>query len=128
MLFTERNQPMRVCAVASGFSMRTFGMANGRSISPMPSSNAASCFGSGAKIETMVGAHGAVQPRHHLAVGIEPGFEVLDRHRVEVVVVQVVLARPGQLHRLAVHLLRDQRRLDDEIGLRLAAEAAAEQA
>ena len=47
---------MRVCASACGFSTRTLGMANGMSTSPMPSSKSASTFGSGAKIEMMVGA------------------------------------------------------------------------
>ena len=68
-----------------------------------------------------------VQPRDHLAVGIEPGFQVLRRHRMEVVVVQVVLAGPRHLDRRAAHLLRCQRGLDDEVGLRLAAEPAAQQ-
>jgi hypothetical protein len=36
----------------------------------------------------------AVQPGDHFAVGIEAGFQMLRRRRVEVVVVQVVFARP----------------------------------
>ena len=40
---------------------------------------------------------------------------------------QVVLAGPGDLDRRAVHGLRAEARLDHEVGLRLAAEAAAEQ-
>ncbi len=47
---------MRVCASACGFSIRTLGMANGMSIRPIAISQSASCFGSGAKMEMMVGA------------------------------------------------------------------------
>ena len=56
MFETDRNQPIRVWAVASGFSMRTFGIANGTLMTPMPSSNGASCFAAGSNVETMVGA------------------------------------------------------------------------
>ena len=41
-----------------------------------------------------------MQPRDHLAVGVEPGFEMLRRHGMKVVVVQV-LAGPCDLDRLA---------------------------
>ena len=37
---------------------------------------------------------------------VEAGLQVLDRYGVEVVVVQVVFARPHHLHGRAVHLLR----------------------
>lgn len=56
MLDTGRNQPMRVCAVASGFSMRTLGIANGTLMTPMPSSSACSFFAPSTKVEKMVGA------------------------------------------------------------------------
>ena len=56
MCDTERIQPMRVWAAASGFSHRTFLMSNGRSISPMPSSMGIWCLVSGAKVEPMLGA------------------------------------------------------------------------
>ena len=56
MLDTERNQPMRVCVAASGFSARMFGMAKGVLTSPMPNSKGIACFGSATKVEPMVGA------------------------------------------------------------------------
>ena len=56
MLDSARNQPIRVCAAAAGFSQRTLGMSNGRSISPMPSSNGACSFAPAAKVEAIVGA------------------------------------------------------------------------
>ena len=52
---------------------------------------------------------------------------MLDRHGVEVAVLQVVIARPGDLHRRAVHRLGQHGRFDHEVGLGFAAEAAAEQ-
>src|SRR4029077_7523175 len=55
-LDTDRNQPIRVCATASGFSMRRLGMSYGMLIRPMPCSNGASCLGSGPNSETMLGA------------------------------------------------------------------------
>ena len=56
MLETDRNQPMRVCASASGFSMRTLGIANGTLMTPMPSSSAASFLAPATKVEKIVGA------------------------------------------------------------------------
>ena len=56
MFETERNQPMRVWAVASGFSMRTFGIANGTLITPIPSSQFASCVALASKVDMIVGA------------------------------------------------------------------------
>ena len=53
---TARNQPMRVCAAASGFSHCILAISNGISISPMPSSNGASCTALAANVEAMVGA------------------------------------------------------------------------
>ena len=69
----------------------------------------------------------AMQPRHRLAGSVEPRFEALDRDRVVVAVMQVVLAGPGHLDRRPVHRLRAEARLDHEIGLRFPPEAAAEQ-
>ncbi len=56
MFDTERNQPIRVWAVASGFSMRTLGIANGTLITPIPSSRAASWLASASKVDMSVGA------------------------------------------------------------------------
>jgi hypothetical protein len=56
MFDTERNQPMRVCASASGFSMRTLGIAKGTLITPMPSSSGASFLAPATKVERRVGA------------------------------------------------------------------------
>ena len=68
-----------------------------------------------------------MQPRHRQPFCIDAGFQMLDRYRVEVVVVQIVVARPDDLDRFAVHRLGQHGRLDAEIGLGLAAEPAAEQ-
>ncbi len=51
MLFTERNQPIRVFATASPVSSRRLGTLNGVSIRPRPSSRALSRFGSGMKLD-----------------------------------------------------------------------------
>ena len=56
MFETDRNQPIRVWAVDSGFSMRTLGMANGTLMTPIPSSKGASFFAAGLNVEMMVGA------------------------------------------------------------------------
>jgi len=56
MFDTDRNQPIRVWAVASGFSMRTLRIAKGTLITPMPSSKPASFFAAALKVEMMVGA------------------------------------------------------------------------
>ena len=56
MFDTERNQPMRVCAIASGFSMRMLGMAKGTLITPMPSSQLASDLAPASNVDTIVGA------------------------------------------------------------------------
>src|SRR5260370_12270050 len=102
MFETERNQPMRVCAVASGFSMRMFGIANGTLMTPMPSSRAASFFAPSTKVEKMVGATLRCIQATGLPCPSSPRLQVLDRYRVEVGVHQVVLARPGDLDRLAL--------------------------
>ncbi len=69
----------------------------------------------------------AVQPRHDLAIGIQAAFQVLVRDRVEVIVAQIVLARPCDLDGFAVHGLRQQRGFGGEVRLGFAAEAAAQQ-
>ena len=68
----------------------------------------------------------SVQPCGDLARAVEPALHVLRGHGVVVAVTDLVVARPDHLDRRA-DVLRQQRRLDDEVGLRLAAEAAAEQ-
>ena len=75
----------------------------------------------------MRGRNAAMQPCRRLALRVEPRLQPLDGHRVKVVVMQVVVARPDDLHRPAAHLLRQERRFDDEVRLGLSAEAAAEQ-
>ncbi len=71
--------------------------------------------------------HAAVAPGHRLAAGVEARFDPLDRDRVVIIVPEVVLARPLHADRHAGHRLGDDRRLDREIGLRFAPEAAAEE-
>mmetsp|Transcript_15247 Transcript_15247/g.42032 ORF Transcript_15247/g.42032 Transcript_15247/m.42032 type:complete len:605 (-) Transcript_15247:1321-3135(-) len=68
-----------------------------------------------------------LQPGGDLALRVQPRLQMLGGDGVEVVVVQVVVAGPGQLDRLALQLLGDQRRLDGEVGLGLAPEAATQQ-
>ena len=69
---------MRVCAVASGFSMRMFGNREGhvddahaRARTPPRASGPAS------KVDMIVGATRAVQPRDRLAVRVDAGFQML---------------------------------------------------
>ena len=50
MFETERNQPMRVNAAASGFSQETLAISNGMSTRPMPISNGAWCLAPAAKV------------------------------------------------------------------------------
>ena len=73
------------------------------------------------------GRHGAMQPRDRLALRVDAGLEMLDRHRVVIGVVQIVVARPRHLDGLAVDGLRQHRRLDAEVRLGLAPEAATQQ-
>ena len=102
-------------------------MSNGTLMTPMPSSSACSFLAPSTKVEKMRRRHAAVQPGHRLALRVDARFQVLHRHRVEVGVHQVVLARPRQLDRLALHRLGDDGRLDGEVGLGLPPEPAAEQ-
>ena len=69
----------------------------------------------------------AMQPCDRRAALVERGFQMLDRHGVVVAVLHIVFARPRQLHRRAVHRLRQERGFDDVIGFRFAPESAAEQ-
>jgi hypothetical protein len=71
--------------------------------------------------------HASMQPCDRLALRVDAGFEVLDRHGMEVVVVQIVVARPDDLDGLAIHRFRQDGRLDSVIGLGLAAEPATQQ-
>ena len=68
-----------------------------------------------------------MQPGNGLALPVDAGLEMLDRHRVVVGIVQVVLTRPRYLDRLAVHCLGKHGGLDGVVRLGLASEAAAEQ-
>ena len=118
---------MRTWLCASPLSMRMLGTSNGVSTQPMPSSMSKGCFGSGAKVERMVGAALRCRQAIDLVAGVEAGLEAFRRHGVVEAVAHVVLARPHHLDRRAAHLLGQQRRLDGEVALGLAAEAAAEQ-
>ena len=118
---------MRVCAAASGFSTRRLGTAKGTLASPMPSSIGDSVFGSGMNSAISVGPTLRCSQATGLPLRVEPGLQVLDRDRVIVGMVQVVVARPHHLDRLAAGLAREQRRLGREVALALAAEAAAQQ-
>lgn len=68
----------------------------------------------------------AMLPRDHFPRRIDPAVERFERHGMEIVVREVVLARERQLDGRADRL-RQQRRLHHVVGLRLAAETAAEQ-
>ena len=118
---------MRVCASACGFSIRTLGMANGMSTSPMRQLPIRLLLRVGREDRDDGRRGAAMQPGRRLACIVQTRFEPLHRDGVEVVVGDVVLAGPGQLDRLAVHRLGDERRLDHVVRLGLAAEAAAEQ-
>ena len=68
----------------------------------------------------------ALQPRRRLALRVGRCLHVHRRHRVIVIVMDVVLAAPRHLHRLA-ELLRKHCRFRRIIGLRFASERAAQQ-
>ena len=72
---------MRVCAAASGFSIRRLAIAKGVLTRPMPSSIGNSCFGSGAKIDAMVGA--ALRCSH--ATGLPPASSPASSRSTETV-------------------------------------------
>ena len=65
-------------------------------------------------------------PAGHLAVAVDRRLDPLHRGGVVEAVLDVVLAGPLHPHRRA-HLLREERRLEHVVALRLAPEAAAEQ-
>ena len=105
MFDTERNQPMRVCASASPFSQRRLGISNGTSTrTPCRARPAARAFGSGTKIDRMVGATLRCRHATTLPLRVEPGIDAFGGDGVIVVVLEVVLARPDDLDRGAAHL------------------------
>jgi hypothetical protein len=62
-----------------------------------------------AKIEVIVGAAVRCSQASGRPSGLHGGFHAFDRDRVQVVVAQVVVARPHQLHGRARHGLGDER-------------------
>ena len=66
-------------------------------------------------------------PAGHLAFVVEGHFNALDRHGVIEAVAHIVFARPLHQDWYAAHFLADERCFLDEVGLRFAAKAAAEQ-
>ena len=126
LLLTARNQPMRTCASAGPFSARMFGTSYGRSVSPRSSSKLSGSRAPGANVDAI----GGNADRCSHAVGLPrpstDGLVIHRRRRVVVVEVDVVLARPDHLDRLA-ELLRQHRRFGRVVRLRFPAEAAAEQ-
>jgi len=88
-LETDRNQPIRVCATASGFSMRRLGMSYAMLIRPMPCSNGASCLGQ-AKQGDDARRDAAVQPGHRLAPSVQPCLQGSTDTVWKLVVVNVV--------------------------------------
>src|SRR5690606_25953645 len=67
-----------------------------------------------------------VVPANHLAGRVDAAAQEVEAARAEVVVLQVVLAGPGQLdRRLVPHALGDGGGLDDEVRAQAPAEAAA---
>ena len=65
-------------------------------------------------------------PRDHLAVGVEPGLDVMHRRRAVLAERDVVFAAPDQLDRLADGLRKPQR-IKRRLVLAAAAESAAEE-
>ena len=86
MFDTERNQPMRVCAVASGFSTRMLGMAKGVSTSAHAELERRLVLGIGREERKHGRRHAAMQPGDRLARRIEPRLDPLHRNGVEEVV------------------------------------------
>ena len=72
------------------------------------------------------GQRRSLQPRRHPAIGVDSAFQVLGSHGVIEVVLDVIFPGPHHLHR-RTHFLRQQRRLDDIVGLGLPSEPAAQQ-
>ena len=101
-------------------------MSNGMSTKPMPYSMKNWWPVSSAKVERIEGATLRWRQPTTLLSGIQRRLDPLDRGGVVEAVLDVVLAGPLHPHRRA-DLLRQERRLEHEVALRLAPEAAAEQ-
>ena len=126
MFATDRSQPIRTWASAGAFSRRRFGTSKGISVKPSASSPASEWRASGLKVEPIGGNAVRCSQAMVLPSASRPAVEVLRAHGVVVPVADLVLARPRDLDR-AAHLPRQERRLDDVVGLRLAAEPAAQE-
>lgn len=70
---------------------------------------------------------GAVQPGGGAPLGVDHGFQTFDGDRVQVVVLEVVLAGPDQFDGRALHLFGHHGGLGHVVGLGLATEAPADQ-
>ena len=116
---------MRTCASRRPFSARMFGDVVRRVGEPQVELEAERLAAS-AERRPDRREHRALQPRRRLAASVDRGLVIHRRRRVVEVEMDVVFARPDHLDRLA-ELLRQHRRFGRVVGLRLAAEAAAEQ-
>ena len=126
MLDTERNQPIRVCAMALPFSHRIFGISKGMSAKPIPYSMKNCSPLSSAKVERIDGATVLCSQPVGLVVGVQRHLDPLGGRGVVEAMLDVVLARPLHTHRRA-HLLRQPGRLVHEVAFRLPPEAAAQE-
>ena len=126
MLQTERYQPTRTWALAAVDSTCTLGTSHAMSEAPIWNSNPTPAPGSGPNSAMMDGNADRCSHAVTLPPCVEPAFHVLRGDGVVVAVMNLVVARPDHLHRRA-DVLRQQRRFDDEVGLRLAAEPAADE-
>src|SRR5215471_18300525 len=117
MLETERNQPMRVCASASGFSKRALASWKGVFTKPSPSSIGISFLTPALNVEPIDGA----TLRCSQATGFPLASRPASSRSTDTVVVgllQIVVSSPGKLDRLPVYGLAQQPRLDEEVRLR----------
>ena len=106
--------------------MRMLGTSNGVSTHPMPQLDVEGMLRSGAKVERMGGA--ALRWRQAPPCsGVETGLEPVRCGGVVEAVAHIVLARPHHLDAVPPSSLDRKRRLDGEVALGLAAEAAAQQ-
>src|SRR5690606_32784442 len=71
--------------------------------------------------------HDAMPPADDVPVRVEPDLDELRLQRPELVVPDIVLAAPYDLDRTSFHLPGERDRIDDEVGLGFAPEAAAKQ-
>ena len=126
MFDTERNQPMRACATGFRILGPEVRDREGRVDEPHAELERQLVLRIGGEDRADGRRGAAVQPGDRQAPVVEAGLEALDRDGVVEAVVQVVLAGPGDLHGRSAHRLAEETRLDHEVGLRLAAEAAAE--